>query len=159
MINFYREKWHFLSRERSTNYKTRSRGKEVSAIIQRPASHPTRVKGFNKVCYVLWIKRAAQSWNTVGKRILGRSGKWNTAQGSTGWSHRRNDYLFHTPPDNISLLTLPLTSKIPASVLFDLIVRVSRYLRSRWSFKEMETSLSTTLQPFFMRQGWDDSFL
>lgn len=40
-------------------------------------------------------------------------------------------YLFHTPPDNISLLTLPLTSKIPASVLFDLIVRVSRYLRSR----------------------------
>lgn len=154
----------FSFSRRSTNYKTRSRGKEVSTIIQRPGSplHVLRDLTKSRVCYVLWIKgaamcTAAQSWNTVGERMLGQikhGAGFDRLISSPKWllvPHPARQYQPANPAPHFL---------IPASVLFDLIVRASQHSRSRWSFAfiEMETSLSTTLQPFFMSQGWDDAF-
>lgn len=156
----------FSFSRRSTNYKTRSRGKEVSTIIQRPGSplHVLRDLTKSRVCYVLWIKGAAMYSRTElehgwGKdsRMLGQikhGAGFDRLISSPKWllvPHPARQYQPANPAPHFL---------IPASVLFDLIVRASQHSRSRWSFAfiEMETSLSTTLQPFFMSQGWDDAF-
>ena len=70
-------------------------------------------------------------------------GSIDTVPGSTGWSHRRNDCSFHTPPDNISLLTLPLSTieflSIP--VFLTKILRFIVWHRHCPSFADLRISL------------------